>query len=68
MSHWTTTKPSKPGWYWWRWDCCSEPSAVKVDDNWHCMENRHVPVNAFYMEDGGEWSSESIPEPEEVQT
>lgn len=17
---WTTTKPSKPGWYWWRWN------------------------------------------------
>lgn len=31
MLTWTTEKPTKPGWYWWRNNSCFDPDILKVD-------------------------------------
>lgn len=70
---WTTEKPTKPGWYWWRPRDRSSTHTVKVLSAstkqtkligyWlnGILQDRHHYVDAML----GEWSSETIPEPKE---
>lgn len=68
MMEWTTSKPTKPGWYWWRRD----PSVISTIV--HLYVGREDGVLFMCLEGGaglavdrlqGEWSSEPIPEPKE---
>ena len=63
---WTTDKPTKPGWYWWRTQG-TEASVVRIIhtdeggliiqfETGHCTHLHTVR---------GEWSSTPVPEPEE---
>lgn len=63
---WTSNKPDKPGWWWYRDEETTKP--VKVDvrqsgvlvfrfNSWHHIEDRHFR--------NGQWSDQPITEPEE---
>jgi hypothetical protein len=56
---WTTTKPTVPGWYWWR------PYRDADENLWRVY--RVCAANASYVVAtlGGEWAG-PIPEPKEV--
>ncbi len=62
---WTTTKPTRPGWYWWRTRTRS--------GKWCKIRMEEVRSNMTVSGWGeidkldGEWSSSPIPEPQEVQ-
>lgn len=69
---WTKVTPSRPGWYWWRWNTHSQAHCIKLgpsdrsdnDPLWYCSENNNVPSNAFYLKDKSQWAG-PIPEPDE---
>ena len=57
---WTTTPPTKPGWYWWRdedngWD--AQPVEFATDDNWPRIFLFGV---AEYGHVSGEWGPEIV--------
>lgn len=58
--HWTTTKPSSPGWYWWK-DENGEQRQFHLQRGWGGMllwyREGHgwVPITNY-----GEWSSKPI--------
>lgn len=68
MTHWTTNKPTKPGWYWWRhagypdgaWieRVYVRAGVAQCDNTWGILK----PIDSMARE----WSSEPIAEPEEV--
>lgn len=67
---WSTERPTKPGWYWFRYNANSKPHATKIElgsyegDNsgiLYCRENSYVPGNACYIKDG-EWQPVSPPQ------
>lgn len=64
VSHWTTNKPTNPGWYWWR-NGYYRASPVLLErngpDELYCSSS---DIDELY-ESAGEWSSEPIAEPEE---
>lgn len=58
---WTTSRPTKPGWYWWR-------AHAKADPHLRCITyvlGRLCSDGLPVKRSPGEWSSEPIPEPEE---
>ena len=60
---WTRTKPSVPGWYWWREEEDYELSVVHV---YHLGDGSPLYVEAYGWLDGmpdGEWSSEAMEVP-----
>ena len=62
MTAWSRERPTKPGWYWWRYNEHSPVHATKIEqgngaDNdglWYARENSYVPSNAVYLQ-YGEW-------------
>lgn len=72
--YWTTTKPSRPGWYWHRdleyhegdpeichiYASTSHQQTLYVTWLYDEDEDYGGPLTTY----GGEWSSEPIPEPE----
>lgn len=62
MSEWTTNKPDKPGWYWWR----AKPFDIGVivyvyrnTDSWRMEMTRHqYPCVLF---EDGEWQGPIVP-------
>lgn len=63
---WTTEKPTKPGWYWWRREKGFIPSFLHVTTD-HLKGTGFFIVGAYtvrFQNIGGEWAG-PIPEPEE---
>lgn len=62
---WTTERPTKPGWYWWRrivpgWDAYKRPRCINVAPG-----PEGVYLQQWSIAEGAEWAG-PIPEPEEV--
>jgi hypothetical protein len=54
---WTKDKPTQPGWYWWRWSRDKGNAHItRLNEHWQAMENKHVPSNAYYLFEEGEWA------------
>lgn len=60
MSVWTTQKPTKPGWYWWR-DVEGDEVVVELMESGAFFWG----ADKFDPNASGEWSSEPIEEPKE---
>lgn len=59
--NWTTTKPTKPGWYWWR------DKAFVLSGSQKPIELTSDDIKRMYIFGNTcEWSSEPIPEPKEA--
>ena len=68
--HWTTDKPTEPGWYWLQQDSeAFECVGVYEDqDEGLCCNFHALDDFIHFMAEGGSdvrWSSAPIPEPEE---
>jgi len=62
--HWTTEKPTKPGWYWWspsKGIACIVEIVGRLVMKVYFISGRRDLLNNVK----GEWSSEPIAEPEE---
>ena len=64
---WTKTKPSEPGWWWYRDKVTLNqvPRCILVVDDDGVLRAYSGGWNVMLQRDPGEWSSEPIPEPEE---
>ena len=64
---WTTTKPTQPGWYWWR--LTKSPTEVVVCVNFCPQDAAQVFYDGkveWLYEKNGEWSSTPVPTPKEA--
>ncbi len=60
--HWTTTKPTETGWYWWRNPPYEGIHHVEMTISGPCVTTCEEEIEEM----GGEWSSCPVPKPEEA--
>lgn len=54
---WTTDKPTRPGWYWWRYDATSPtPAIYHVELDHKALITRGWMNSALPLVDDGEWA------------
>ena len=63
MMEWTTTKPSSPGWYWWRFSYLRKPTVMFISKD-HIEHNdvfTEGTLVMFLSEVPGEWAGPIAP-------